>query len=132
MVKFIVEEVLRRIVLLTSSGSSVNPDVFVITVPTFAIRGSTSNLRSTEFQSSPVPARLGYPPVAPLIASVISVSTYSVVAKRDVSVMPCTFVVSDACSESAFASAFRCPATDLVLIPFGVPRLLSVGIVVDP
>jgi hypothetical protein len=56
-VKIIVEEVLRRIVLLTSSGSNVKPVVFVITVPTFKICGSTSNLSSLEFQSSPVPAR---------------------------------------------------------------------------
>jgi hypothetical protein len=43
-VKFIVEEVLRRIVLLTSSNSKTKLLVFSITVFTFAILGSTSNL----------------------------------------------------------------------------------------
>ena len=42
-VKFIVEEVLRRIVLLTSFKSKVNPDVFVITVFKLLILGSKSN-----------------------------------------------------------------------------------------
>ena len=80
--------------MLTSSGSNVKPDVLVITVPTFAILGSTSNCSATEFQSSPSPARSGYPPVAPLIASVISVSTYDIVAKFAVFTIPWTFVVA--------------------------------------
>ena len=115
-------------VLLTSFNSNVKPDVFVITVLAFAILGSTSNLVSTEFQSSPVPARSGYPPVDVSIAFV----TYAVVAKSDVSSIPWTFCVNAACVESAFAKLLRCPATDFVFIPFGVPRLLSVGITVDP
>jgi hypothetical protein len=46
--------------------------------------------------------------------------------------MPWTFCVNAACVESALAKVLRCPATDFVLIPFAVPRLLSVGITVDP
>ena len=57
MVRVIGEEVLRIIVLLTSARSNTKLEVFVITVDKFTICGSTSNLLSTEFQSSPVPTR---------------------------------------------------------------------------
>ena len=83
-VKLVAEGMLRIIVLLTSSASKVKADVFVTIVLIFAIRGSTSNLNSTAFQSSPVPARSGYPPAEVCIAFV----TYEVVAKRDVSSIP--------------------------------------------
>ena len=33
---------------------------------------------------------------------------------------------------SVFDSAFRCPATDFVLIPLRVPSTFSVGIVLEP
>ena len=74
-VKFIEDDVESKIVLLTSRGSKVNPDVLLITVLLFNSCGSRSNLTFTEFQSIPSPARAGYPPVAPLIASTISEST---------------------------------------------------------
>ena len=65
----------RIAVFPTSSGDKVKLSVFVTIVPVFAILGSTSNLKSTEFQSIASPARSGYPPVAPLTALVIEVVT---------------------------------------------------------
>ena len=93
-VKFIPSEVLRRMLLLTSSKDKVNAEVFVITVPEFKICGSRSNCKSTEFQSIPFPASSGYPPVAPLIAFVIDVVTNDCVAKFAVFAIPWTSVVS--------------------------------------
>ena len=58
-VKFIEDDVDSKIVLLTSRGSRVNPDVLVITVLLFNSCGSRSNRKSTEFQSIPFPARAG-------------------------------------------------------------------------
>ena len=63
------------IVLPTSLADAVKSSVFIITVPVLLILGSISNLSSIEFQSIPFPARSGYPPVAPEIAPVSSVST---------------------------------------------------------
>ena len=94
-VKFIEDDVESKIVLLTSRGSKVNPDVLVITVLLFSNCGSRSNLKSTEFQSIPFPASAGYPPVAPLMALVIAVLTNACVARFAVSSMPWTFVVLD-------------------------------------
>ena len=56
-VKFIVDAVESKIVLLTSRGSKVNPDVLVITVLLFNKCGSRSKRSSTAFQSIPLPAR---------------------------------------------------------------------------
>ena len=97
-VKFIAEELESKIVLLTSSGSKVNPDVLVITVLLFSNCGSRSNLKSTEFQSIPSPARSGYPPAAPLIALVTAVVTNACVARFAVFGMPWTSVVSALCA----------------------------------
>ena len=83
--------------MLTSTGYSVNPDVFITIVPAFAILGSTSNFSVSAFQSSPTPASEGYPPVAPEIASSIAPSTYNCVASKDVSSIPWTFVVAELC-----------------------------------
>ena len=93
-VKFIVDDVESKIVLLTSTGSKVNPDVLVITVLLFNNCGSRSNLKSTEFQSIPFPARFGYSSVAPLIASI----TYACVARFAVFAIPWTFVVCALCA----------------------------------
>ena len=96
-VKFIGEDVESKIVLLTSSGSKVNPEVLVITVLLFSSCGSRSNLKSTEFQLIPSPARSGYPPVAPLTALVIDVVTNACVARFAVFGIPWTFVVAELC-----------------------------------
>ena len=82
----------------TSSGDKVKLSVFVVIVPVFAILGSTSNLKSTEFQSIASPARAGYPPVAPLTALVIDVVTNAWVARFAVFAMPWTSVVSELCA----------------------------------
>ena len=47
----------NKIVLLTSRGSKVNPDVLVITVLLLSSAGSTSKFKSLVFQSKPAPAR---------------------------------------------------------------------------
>ena len=65
----------NKIVLLTSRGSKVNPDVLVITVLSFNSCGSRSNRKLTEFQSIPFPAKAGYPPVALASASTIAAAT---------------------------------------------------------
>ena len=96
-VKFIVDDVDSKIVLLISRGSKINPDVLVITVLLFSNCGSRSNLESTEFQLMPSPARSGYPPVAPLTALVIDVVTNACVARFAVFGIPWTFVVAELC-----------------------------------
>ena len=116
-VKFIEDDVESKIVLLTSSGSKVNPDVLVTTVLLFSNCGSRSNRTFTEFQSIPFPARDGYPPVAPLIASTISESTYEVVARFAVFAIPWTFVVCELCVDTAVL-ANDCVARFAV---FGIP-----------
>ena len=100
-VKFIDDDVDKRIVLLTSCGSSVNAEDFDITELLFRIAGSRSNCSSTEFQSIPFPASAGYPPVAPLIAFVIDKLTNDCVARFAVFSIPWTFVVNALCAEIA-------------------------------
>ena len=96
--KFIADEVDNKIVLLTSSGSKINPDVLVITVLLFNNFGSRSNLESTEFQSIPFPARSAYPSAAPLMAFVTDVVTNACVARFAVFAIPWTFVVAALCA----------------------------------
>ena len=84
-----------NIVFETSFASKVKSDVFVTKVFMFAILDSISNRSSAEFHSIPSPARSGYPPVAPVTASIISESTYCVVARSAVFVIPWTFVVAE-------------------------------------
>ena len=67
--------------MLTSSRLKVKLLVFVITVFTFAILGSTSNFSVSAFQSSPVPTSPGYVPSTPSIASAIASVTKSSSAK---------------------------------------------------
>ena len=64
----------------------------------FSSCGSRSNLKSTEFQSIPFPARSGYPPAAPLIALVTAVVTNACVARLAVFAIPWTFVVAALCA----------------------------------
>ena len=64
-VKFIEDAVESKIVLLTSRGSKVKPDVLITTVLLFNNVGSISNLSSIPFHSRPSPARFGYSAAAP-------------------------------------------------------------------
>ena len=91
-------EELIRIVFPTSSGDRVKFADFVITVPTFASLGSTSNLASTVFQSIASPARSEYSPTTPLIAVVIDVATNCCVARFAVFAIPWTPVVAALCA----------------------------------
>ena len=56
-VRFIEDVVDNKIVLLTSRGSSVKEDVFVVTTALFKIACCRSNCSSTEFHSIPSPAK---------------------------------------------------------------------------
>ena len=57
-VRTIAEEVDKRIVFPTYVDVKLKLDVCSITVPMFAIYGSTSNRSNPEFQSRPVPANV--------------------------------------------------------------------------
>jgi hypothetical protein len=83
-VKFIGEDVDKRIVLLTSANSNVKLEFFVITVEIFEMLGSRSNWSVPEFQSIPTPASVD----CSTVELSISESTYAFVARRAVFAMP--------------------------------------------
>jgi hypothetical protein len=96
-VKFIGDDALSKIVLLTSRASKVNPVVLITTVLLFNNDGSRSNLELPPFQSIPFPARSEYAPVVLFIASVKS----DCVTKSAVFGIPCTFTVAELCAAIA-------------------------------
>ena len=96
-VKFIGDDVLSKIVLLTSRASKVNPVVLITTVLLFNNEGSRSNLELPPFQSIPFPARSEYAPVVLFIASVRS----DCVTKSAVFGIPWTFTVAELCAAIA-------------------------------
>ena len=104
-VKFIGDDVCKKIVLLTSRGSKVKADVLITTVLLFNNVGSRSNLSSTPFHSRPSPARFGYSAVAPATA----LMTYACDARFAVFAIPWTFVVAALCAAMA-ASLFTISA----------------------
>ena len=109
--KFAGDDICKKIVLLTSRGSKVKPDVLITTELLFNSVGSRSNLELPPFQSIPSPARSEYAPVVLLIASVKS----DCVTKSAVFAIPWTFIVAALCAEIAAFLATTSAASAAVL-----------------